>query len=314
MALFTKFWYKSIRYEKLSAHELGSLERMNTRDSRTYHWIICSLVLLCSSIFLVLASIASYDAGSCNCHAPSDWSTPGFENFPRQNVKFVGSFESVSPYRGPPSPEVDAAWARFTVSDWVDGTAVVLGVGREEVRHAGKDKEVEWFNSTVQLGDENGGGMMASLEIFHQLHCLVRKRRRHISSSPFTNICRTWCANSRSTNTPTTRPPVVSSTSRLRSSKIILVCTAIIVKHRTKKWWHVDHCLEIIRQVLMCNADTGLITFHWIANNPVAYPDFNTWHSCRDPEEVLALAKHHAAPMRQQVRKTEKDINMPAPP
>jgi hypothetical protein len=58
---------------------------------------------------------------------------------------------------------------------WVDGTAVVLSIGPEEVRSARKDQEDEWFNSTVQLGDANGGGIMATLEMFHQLHCLVRK-------------------------------------------------------------------------------------------------------------------------------------------
>lgn len=52
---------------------------------------------------------------------------------------------------------------------------MVLSVGPEEVKAAKKDQEEEWFNSTVQLGDANGGGMMATLEMFHQLHCLVRK-------------------------------------------------------------------------------------------------------------------------------------------
>ncbi|KAI1115235.1 hypothetical protein F5Y14DRAFT_411574 [Nemania sp. NC0429] len=246
-----------------------------------YRWVIYIFVLLCASIALgSLGYYAGlYAAGSCDCHAPLDWSTPGFDNFSRQSVKFVGSFESVSPYRGPPSPEVDAAWARFTVSDWVDGTAVVLGVGPEEVRHARKDKEEEWFNSTVQLGDENGGGMMASLEIFHQLHCLDLVRKFTVYKYAYYK----------------TTGGVFDKSLEIQQN-------------------HIDHCLEIIRQVLMCNADTGLITFHWVANNPVAYPDFNTWHSCRDPEEVLALAKNHAAPMRQQVRKAGNDVNMPAPP
>lgn len=57
----------------------------------------------------------------------------------------------------------------------MDGTAVVLSVGHEEVKSARKDKGDEWFNSTVRLGDANGGGMMATLEMFHQLHCLVRE-------------------------------------------------------------------------------------------------------------------------------------------
>ncbi|KAE9367279.1 hypothetical protein N431DRAFT_320380, partial [Stipitochalara longipes BDJ] len=82
------------------------------------------------------------------------------------------------------------------------------------------------------------GGYMATLEIFHQIHCLV---------SAYPDVMRN----------------------------------------------HLDHCIEIIRQVLMCNADLGLITFHWVKDNPTPYPDFNTWHTCRDPEAILALAKEN---------------------
>ncbi|KAI0871724.1 hypothetical protein GGS24DRAFT_503467 [Hypoxylon argillaceum] len=162
---------------------------------------------------------------------------------------------------------------------WVDGTAVVLSVGHEEVKSARKDKGDEWFNSTVRLGDANGGGMMATLEMFHQLHCLdlVRKFTFH-------------------------KYPYYKNTG------------GVFDKPIQAQKNHIDHCLEIIRQVIMCSGDTGLITFHWVAGNPVAYPDFNTWHSCRDPEEILALAKEREAPMRQQVTKTQEIINMPTPP
>jgi len=31
-----------------------------------------------------------------------------------------------------------------------------------------------WFNSTVELDEDAGGGYMATIDAFHQLHCLVR--------------------------------------------------------------------------------------------------------------------------------------------
>ncbi|KAI1179765.1 hypothetical protein F4777DRAFT_574590 [Nemania sp. FL0916] len=194
---------------------------------------------------------------------------PGFARFPRRDIKFVGSFETKTHYRGPPSPELDAAWARFTTSDWVDGSAVVLGIKPEDVTFARKDKEEEWYNSTVQLGDDNGGGMMGTLEMFHQLHCLY---------------------------------PYYKNTGGVFKRPI------------EAQMFHIDHCLEIIRQVIMCNGDTGLITFHWVEGNPVAYPDFNTWHSCRDPEAILASAKAHEAPMKLQITKTQGIVEMPTPP
>lgn len=68
---------------------------------------------------------------------------------------------------------------------------------------------------------------------------------------------------------------------------------------------HVDHCIEMIRQLIACNSDTGLVTYHckcsrsWtprqldsanlrqgVKGNPTPYPDLNTWHQCRDIETV----------------------------
>jgi hypothetical protein len=74
------------------------------------------------------------------------------------------------------------------------------------------------------------------------------------------------------------------------------------------------HCVEMIRQVLMCNGDTGLILYHWTEQEMNPYPDFNVWHSCRDPEEILALAKRREAPIVKRPSKTDGDIIMPTPP
>lgn len=89
-------------------------------------------------------------------------------------------------YRGPPSRELDAAWDRFTTSSalailfreqwlklsvgWMGETAVILNVSAEEIRRSGNDFSM---GTIVELDAPNGGGYMATLELFHQLHCLV---------------------------------------------------------------------------------------------------------------------------------------------
>lgn len=45
----------------------------------------------------------------------------------------------------------------------------------DAVARSRKTDHGEWFNSTVELEPENGGGYMATIEMFHQLHCLVNK-------------------------------------------------------------------------------------------------------------------------------------------
>lgn len=37
---------------------------------------------------------------------------------------------------------------------------------------------------------------------------------------------------------------------------------------------HVDHCIDMLRQVLMCNADTGVVTFSWVSCELYKYPPF----------------------------------------
>ena len=53
------------------------------------------------------------------------------------------------------------------------------------------------------------------------------------------------------------------------------------------------HCVEMLRQLLMCNADVGIISFHWVKGYKRPYPDFNTWHQCRDFDQVLKWTQDH---------------------
>lgn len=60
------------------------------------------------------------------------------------------------------------------------------------------------------------------------------------------------------------------------------------------------HCLDIIRQQLMCNVDIGVLGQVWfqpsMAEYPEAYVDFNTKHVCRDFDAVRKWALEHQIP------------------
>ncbi|PVH95584.1 hypothetical protein DM02DRAFT_473460, partial [Periconia macrospinosa] len=74
-------------------------------------------------------------------------------------VRFNGTLDAPSEFRGPPSAAVDAAWGRLD-----DFGSVALS--EEEFLKAGGTLE----NS--KMPDELGGGYMADVEILHQMHCL----------------------------------------------------------------------------------------------------------------------------------------------
>lgn len=64
------------------------------------------------------------------------------------------------------------------------------------------------------------------------------------------------------------------------------------------------HCLDIIRQQLMCTVDIGVLGQVWFqpasAEYPEAYVDFNTEHVCRNFDAVRQWAEEHQVPERTQ--------------
>ncbi|KAF2738045.1 hypothetical protein EJ04DRAFT_388833, partial [Polyplosphaeria fusca] len=156
--------------------------------------------------------------------------------------RFNGSLYAGNKYRGAPNPGLDYEWDRFTD----------FGVTADEL-HLSKN---DFSQSTaVELDPDNGGpGYMASLEMFHTLHCL--------------NFLRKW--------------------------------TYIDYYRGIDHFWreanhfhqreHADHCIDMLRQVLMCYSDTSLVVSHWTKKTETPTPYFSTAHKCRDPEQILAWA------------------------
>jgi hypothetical protein len=64
-----------------------------------------------------------------------------------------------------------------------------------------------------------------------------------------------------------------------------------ITLHEVLKSWS-GHCLDMLRQQLMCTADTGVLGQVWIAG-PEPFVDFNTNHKCRNFEAVRQWAENH---------------------
>lgn len=58
----------------------------------------------------------------------------------------------------------------------------------------------------------------------------------------------------------------------------------------------VDHCADILRQKLMCDADTGIITYNWVKHHRLPHANFNVEHKCRNFEDVLSWVYAHRAP------------------
>ncbi|KAH7394355.1 hypothetical protein BKA66DRAFT_410649 [Pyrenochaeta sp. MPI-SDFR-AT-0127] len=103
---------------------------------------------------------------------------------------------------------------------------------------------------SVKLAPELGGGYMASVEVLHQLHCLNMLRQATYENY-YKDKAEPW------EDSPQ------------------------VLRH------HLDHCIDNLRQKLMCEADTGILTYVWVKDHPAPFPDFNVQHKCRNIENIL---------------------------
>ncbi|KAN0089749.1 protein of unknown function (DUF3328) domain containing protein [Hyaloscypha variabilis] len=61
--------------------------------------------------------------------------------------------------------------------------------------------------------------------------------------------------------------------------------------------FHVSHCLDILRQRLMCTTDTGIFGSVWVnRSNPHSFVDFNTKHVCKNFDEIRSWAERNQMP------------------
>ncbi|PCH36658.1 hypothetical protein WOLCODRAFT_82383, partial [Wolfiporia cocos MD-104 SS10] len=104
--------------------------------------------------------------------------------------------------------------------------------------------------SIVKLDREVGGGILVDFEISHQLHCL-NMLRQHTYFDYYSQFNEDYQAD----------PDFYRI--------------------------HLDHCLEMMRQIMMCTGDVGTITFDWVRGHKSPYPNFNTRHMCRNWDHLL---------------------------
>jgi hypothetical protein len=58
---------------------------------------------------------------------------------------------------------------------------------------------------------------------------------------------------------------------------------------------HIDHCIDSIRQSLMCSSDISAISWSWSEDENRAKKDVTTIHTCRDFEAIKEWAIQNRA-------------------
>ncbi|BDD54456.1 hypothetical protein MPDQ_005013 [Monascus purpureus] len=111
---------------------------------------------------------------------------------------------------------------------------------------------------------EGGPGYPAFVAVLHQLHCLnLLRKSLYFNVEYYRNL----------------------GENEFGSSEKVLQA-------------HVGHCLDSIRQKLMCSADTELHPYFWVkaGEKPHIFPDFSRDFKCRNFHDIREYAERHQAP------------------
>jgi len=111
--------------------------------------------------------------------------------------------------------------------------------------------------TSVQLQDGTGR-VLINLDVFHNLHCLNMVRERLF-------------------------PSYYMNSSHHRDGEDIQL-------------GHINHCIDAIRQSLMCHGDIAIGTYSWKMDHPIPWPNFHIEHECRNWDRILEWAEKHHVP------------------
>ncbi|KAK4870691.1 hypothetical protein LT330_005039 [Penicillium expansum] len=76
---------------------------------------------------------------------------------------------------------------------------------------------------------------------------------------------------------------------------------------------HIDHCLDDIRQTLMCHADISIYTYDWIPNYRKPWPNFRVDHECVNWELLDDWAKEHSFSIYDQASLVHPELGLSFP-
>lgn len=76
-----------------------------------------------------------------------------------------------------------------------------------------------------------------------------------------------------------------------------------------------DHCIENLRQDIMCHGDVAIVTYDWAEGIEDPFPNFNVLRRCRNFEKLLDWVDEHRVivPTSDMVR-LEDIIDLLSPP
>ncbi|KAF5866569.1 hypothetical protein ETB97_011454 [Aspergillus alliaceus] len=196
--------------------------------------LVCIICILFSNVIIYLVMHKALEEAK-RCLLPLEFEGAAgaieYQTVVLQPSGFGDDGASMTPFEGPPSPEIDALWHNLS------------SVGIYEITSE-ENSRLLWPTDETPGTD---GQYYIQIEVFHQLHCLnfLRQQIYHVLDHDFPE------------------------------------------SHDK----HVRHCIDYLRQVLMCHGDVHPITMYrkqGIHRN--FWPNFTIPHTCRNWDRLTDWA------------------------
>ncbi|KAK7965737.1 Cyclochlorotine biosynthesis protein O [Apiospora aurea] len=217
-----------------------------------WSWVLQTAMLLCSSTLFLLSWYHEPSDATCT-RSGHRRAAPALEAVTYHDETLQGEFLQPSPYRGTPTPEIDARWEEIA-----DGNA--FNVASDKLHLLNKSSSDPWHHTAPEFG----GGVAAQSWGFHQLHCLNLLRQASYEDE-YRQAGRL--------------PEILRATKEVRRN-------------------HLDHCIEVVRLDMMCQAD---VTPYFVMEAAPGHAsdalriDFSVFKKCRDFGKIKSWMKDRVA-------------------
>ncbi|PPJ50649.1 hypothetical protein CBER1_05243 [Cercospora berteroae] len=225
--------------------------------------ILLVIVFLASNLISVLTTYSYTDRHAKNKYSQDlEGTEKAYSHLDRSlsRMDFSNHRPNVtSRWTAPPSPEVDDAWDELGVNDQI--FVLPEKLGREVY---GFDPRIHAYAPDDFLGEGIPGGFGVFVQGMHDMHCLnVIRKAIYFNKDYYRQF---------ENDTLTPEWDRVS---------------------------HVRHCLDNIRERIMCSADTGVIPTVWLSQEE-NYPLFGREHKCYSYDAMMDWFRgwHQSEPNR----------------
>lgn len=154
-------------------------------------------------------------------------------------------------------------------------------------------EDLQRVNKTLVEAEDGKGGYLATLDVYHHLHCIVHQLQ---ISSDIYDLLTTISENVKDFLAPEYyKHEVAKHVTAPGDTYPTHIGDFITLRNRLGVLMRLpDHCLDLIQQHLMCQGDVSMYTYDRMPNSNMIMPNSEIEHVCMDWDRLHKWAADRA--------------------